>query len=173
MPLCLESSYGASWSAGEQESWDRCKQAWAPLCPMAAPHLETLIASRHEQGGCAPESRYRSDCAQASCLSTGAQISDMSRENATPVQACWILLARCPYPHVAGKTNPMTADEWMQERSMKVSATCHVRGRAGAVQAVSLLSWHICIAGQGPIRLCNEGPVGSVYDDAVECFSGS
>ena len=23
--------------------------------------------------------------------------------------------SRCPYPHVGGKTNPMTADEWMQE----------------------------------------------------------
>ncbi|CAE7596208.1 HERC4 [Symbiodinium natans] len=29
----------------------------------------------------------------------------------------------CPYPHVAGKTNPMTADEWMQARGQSVSAT--------------------------------------------------
>mmetsp|Transcript_76269 Transcript_76269/g.182511 ORF Transcript_76269/g.182511 Transcript_76269/m.182511 type:complete len:552 (-) Transcript_76269:142-1797(-) len=29
----------------------------------------------------------------------------------------------CPYPHVAGKINPMTADEWMQARGQSVSAT--------------------------------------------------
>mmetsp|Transcript_28943 Transcript_28943/g.67074 ORF Transcript_28943/g.67074 Transcript_28943/m.67074 type:complete len:553 (-) Transcript_28943:96-1754(-) len=29
----------------------------------------------------------------------------------------------CPYPHVAGKTNPMTADEWMQVKGLSVSAT--------------------------------------------------
>ncbi|CAE7528917.1 HERC4 [Symbiodinium pilosum] len=29
----------------------------------------------------------------------------------------------CPYPHVAGKTNPMTADEWMQAKGLSVSAT--------------------------------------------------
>ncbi|CAJ1404769.1 unnamed protein product [Effrenium voratum] len=29
----------------------------------------------------------------------------------------------CPFPHVAGKTNPMTADEWMQVRGQSVSAT--------------------------------------------------
>ena len=29
----------------------------------------------------------------------------------------------CPFPHVAGKTNPMTADEWMQTRQQSVSAS--------------------------------------------------
>ncbi|CAJ1402174.1 unnamed protein product [Effrenium voratum] len=29
----------------------------------------------------------------------------------------------CPYPHLAGKTNPMTADEWMQVKGQSVSAT--------------------------------------------------
>ncbi|CAE7768311.1 NITA [Symbiodinium sp. KB8] len=29
----------------------------------------------------------------------------------------------CPYPHTAGKTSPMTADEWMQARGQPVSAT--------------------------------------------------
>ena len=29
----------------------------------------------------------------------------------------------CPFPHIAGKTNPMTADEWMQNRHEKVSAS--------------------------------------------------
>ena len=29
----------------------------------------------------------------------------------------------CPFPHIAGKTNPMTADEWMQNRHESVSAS--------------------------------------------------
>ena len=29
----------------------------------------------------------------------------------------------CPYPHVAGKTNPMTADEWMQAKGQGVAAS--------------------------------------------------
>jgi len=29
----------------------------------------------------------------------------------------------CPFPHFAGKTNPMTADEWMQSRHESVSAS--------------------------------------------------
>mmetsp|Transcript_29806 Transcript_29806/g.52950 ORF Transcript_29806/g.52950 Transcript_29806/m.52950 type:complete len:554 (+) Transcript_29806:102-1763(+) len=29
----------------------------------------------------------------------------------------------CPFPHVAGKTNPMTADAWMQAKNLSVSAT--------------------------------------------------
>jgi len=29
----------------------------------------------------------------------------------------------CPFPHIAGKTSPMTADEWMQNRNQSVSAS--------------------------------------------------
>eukprot|EP00441_Pelagodinium_beii_P038403 CAMPEP_0197629402 /NCGR_PEP_ID=MMETSP1338-20131121/7266_1 /TAXON_ID=43686 ORGANISM="Pelagodinium beii, Strain RCC1491" /NCGR_SAMPLE_ID=MMETSP1338 /ASSEMBLY_ACC=CAM_ASM_000754 /LENGTH=579 /DNA_ID=CAMNT_0043200439 /DNA_START=134 /DNA_END=1873 /DNA_ORIENTATION=+ len=29
----------------------------------------------------------------------------------------------CPYPHTSGSTNPMTADEWMQDQNRSVSAT--------------------------------------------------
>eukprot|EP00439_Symbiodinium_sp_Y106_P008311 s6350_g1.t1 len=42
----------------------------------------------------------------------------------------------CPYPHAAGKTSPMTADEWMQARGQAVSAT--TLGRAACSQMWSM-----------------------------------
>ena len=60
------------------------------------------------------------------------RLQDVAKENNGKVPlhgrlfAQWLHHAyprECPFPHVTGKTNPMTADEWMQTRHQSVSAS--------------------------------------------------
>ncbi|CAE7521747.1 HERC4 [Symbiodinium microadriaticum] len=51
----------------------------------------------------------------------------------------------CPYPHVSGKTNPMTADAWMQAKGLSVSASkedmTHYVSQAQTSQPAQELPW--------------------------------
>ena len=48
-------------------------------------------------------------------MSTDLSAIESHLSRTCPLRVSWKAnLPRCPYPHVAGKINPMTADEWMQ-----------------------------------------------------------